>query len=177
MRAGRWCLVLYVGGDNGCWDLIVVVDDGKHLLGQYGHCRESREVIVWVLTCLLLFDPVVDFDFIDRYEHSCSVAREIIDGGIVYGDINTFIVAGLENFDNVVIVWLLGFEVDAGEFGRELGVALKFLDEALFILQVIIIPVKELFLAIWKCEGMFDVLLHVTLTPIINHLDNPIWHG
>jgi hypothetical protein len=45
------------------------------------------------------------------------------------------------------MVWLLGFKVDV-EFGRELRVALGILDEALFILQVVIIPVIELFLAI-----------------------------
>jgi hypothetical protein len=43
---------------------------------------------------------------------------------------------------------LLGFEVDAREFSRELGVAIGILDEALFILQIIIISVVELFLAI-----------------------------
>jgi hypothetical protein len=44
-----------------------------------------------------------------------------------------------------VIAWI---GVDAWEFNRELGVALEILDEALFILQVVIIPVLELFLAI-----------------------------
>ncbi len=153
------------------------MNDSRCRLGWYGHCRESGEVILWVLVCLLLFDPVVHFNIIDRHEHSCSVAREIIEGGVAYGGINTFIFAGLKHFNNVVTVWLLGFEVDAREFGRELGVALRILDEALFILQVITISVIELFLAIWKCERVFDVLLCVTSTPIINHLDNPIWHG
>jgi hypothetical protein len=124
------------------------MDDGRHCLGQYGHCKESREVIVWVLVCLLLFDPVVDFDIVNLREHSCSVARAIIEGGVAYGSIDTFIIAGLEHFDDVVMVWLLGFEVDAKEFGKELRVALGILDEALYILQVIIIPVVELFLAI-----------------------------
>ncbi len=49
-----------------------------HRLGWYGHCKESGEVIVWVLVCLLLFDPVVDFNFVDSCEHSCSVEREFI---------------------------------------------------------------------------------------------------
>jgi hypothetical protein len=124
------------------------MDDGRHCLGHYGHCRESGEVIVWVLMCLLLFDPVINFDILNRHEHSCSVAREIIKGGIAYGGIYMFIVAGLEHFDNMVMVQLLGFEVNAREFGRELGVAIRILDEALFILQVVNIPVVELFLVI-----------------------------
>jgi hypothetical protein len=124
------------------------VDDGRHCLGQYDHCRESREVIVWDLVCLLLFDPVVDFGFLDRCEHSCNVARKIMEEGVAYGGIDEFIVSGLEHFDDVVMVWLLGFKVDAGEFSRELGVALGILKEALFVLQVVIIPVIELFLAI-----------------------------
>ncbi len=97
---------------------------------------------------MLLFDSVVDFDFVDRREHSCNVTREIVKGGVAHGGTNTFIVAGLKHFDDVLIVWLLGFKVDAREFSRELGVALRILDEALFILQVVIIPVVELFLAI-----------------------------
>ena len=114
--------------------------------------------------------------FLNRAQYQVILAT-VIKGGIVYGNLDKFIIAGLERFNDVVMVWLLGFEVDAGEFGRELGVALRILDEALFILQVIIISVIELFLAIWKCERVFDVLLCVTSTPIINHLDNPIWHG
>jgi hypothetical protein len=48
----------------------------------------------------------------------------------------------------VVMVWLLGFEVDDGEFSRELGVVIGILNEGFFILQVDIIPVVELFLSI-----------------------------
>ena len=124
------------------------MDDGWHLIRWYGHCRQNKEVIVWVLVCLLLFDLVVNFDIFDCREHSCSVARDIVKGGIVYGSIDMFIIAGLKHFDDMVMVWLLEFEVDAGEFGRELGVALEILNEALFILQDLVIPVLELFLAI-----------------------------
>ncbi len=97
---------------------------------------------------MLLFDQVINFNILDCHEHSCSVAKEIIAGGVAYGSINTFIVTSLEHFNNMVMVRLLGFEVNAREFGRELRVALGILDEALFIFQVIIIPVLELFLAI-----------------------------
>jgi hypothetical protein len=52
----------------------------------------------------LLFDPGVDFDFVDRHEHSCSVARVIIKGGIAYGGVDMFILAGCEYFDDMVMV-------------------------------------------------------------------------
>jgi hypothetical protein len=98
--------------------------------------------------CIFFFDPVIEFNIVDRREHSCSVAWEIIEGDIAYGGVYTFIVTGLKHFNDVVIVWLLGFEVDARELGRELGVAIGILDDAPFILQVIITSVVELFLAI-----------------------------
>jgi hypothetical protein len=51
-----------------------------------------------------LFDPVIDFDIVDCREHSCSVAREIIEGGIAYGGINRFMVSGLEHLNELMIV-------------------------------------------------------------------------
>jgi hypothetical protein len=70
-----------------------------------------------------MFDPIVDFDFVDRRKHSCSLTREIVKQSIAYCGVDSFIFAGLEHFDNVVLVWLLRFNVDTREFGRELGVA------------------------------------------------------
>ncbi len=119
-----------------------IASGGMAIVGRAG---SSLYGSLYVCCCLIQSSNSI---FVDCREHSCSVARDIIEGGVAYGGINTFIFAGLEHIDNVVMVWLLGFKVDAGEFSRELGVAHRILDEALFILQVIIIPVLELFLAI-----------------------------
>ncbi len=49
--------------------------------------------------------------------------RDIVKQSVAYCGVDSVIIAGLKHFNNVVLVWLLRFNVDTRELGQELGVA------------------------------------------------------
>ncbi len=76
----------------------------------------GKKILVWVLVFLHDIYPVVEFNLVDCGSHSCCVMGEIIRGSIADGGIGAFVLACLDDFDNVVVTPLFQFKVDTWKF-------------------------------------------------------------
>jgi hypothetical protein len=65
------------------------------------------KIVVWILVVLHNLHPVNELNFINYGHDSWSVAREVVEGGVVGHCINAFIFAGLNDLNNLVVARFL----------------------------------------------------------------------
>ncbi len=129
---------------------------------------ERVGIIFWELECV---------NFVDSGGHSCILLGEVIEGCIALHSVGTFVFAFFDNFNHLVVLRLLRFKVDTGEFGRDIGMCNIQFDKSLVVFEVIIIPVVLLSFAVEKFKGLCFVFFLVASASVVNNFDDPIRHG
>jgi hypothetical protein len=102
---------------------------------------------------------------------------EVIKGCIALRSIYTFVFTAVNDFDNVVVVWLLRFKVDTRKFGGDVRMGNIQIDKALGIFEIVVLPVVLLPCAIEEFKGFHLVFLLVASSPIFDGFDDPVRHG
>jgi hypothetical protein len=87
-----------------------------------------------------------------------------------------FVFTLVNNFDHLVVLRLLQFKVNIGEFGGNIGVGNIQFDESHVVFEVIIFPVVLLLFTVEKFKGLCIVFLLVASAPTVNNFDHPIRH-
>ncbi len=115
--------------------------------------------------------------FVNGSRHFCSLVGEVIKGCIALHSIHTFVFAVVDDFDNVVMVWLLQFKVNTGKYGRDVGMGNVRLNKALGVFKIVIVPAVLLPFAIEEFKGHCLFFLLVVSSTIFDNFDNPVRYG
>jgi hypothetical protein len=129
---------------------------------------ERVGVIFWELECA---------NFVNGGGHSCILLGEVIKGCILLRSVDTFFFAFFDNFNHLVVLRLLRFKVNTGEFGVDIGMCNIQFNESLIVFEVIIVPVVLLSFAVEKFKGLCLVFSFVVSAPVVDDFDDPIRHG
>ncbi len=125
--------------------------------------------MVLIFVILHNFHPVINLDFINHGCHSWSVAREVVNGGIVGRRINAFVFAGLNDLNNVVVVRLLQLQVNTQKFSEDAGAGIGVgFDEAFIVVEIVFVPIVYLPFAIEEYEGTRFILLCMASSPVVD---------
>jgi hypothetical protein len=107
---------LNIGGFFIINRLLVVVIHHQYQRDEEG--RQGVQLVKWVG---VIFRKLKCIYFINSIRHSCSLVGEVIEGCIALRSICTSVFAAINDFDNVVMVWMFRFKVNTGKFGRDVG--------------------------------------------------------
>ena len=76
----------------------------------------AGEVVVDVFIFPAVGLVLPDFNLVGCDRHSCRLAWEVVQGCVLLGGVDAFVVALFDDFDNLVVVGLFGLQVYAQKF-------------------------------------------------------------
>ncbi len=88
---------------------------------QYQRDKEGGQGVQLVKWAVVVFRELECVYFVNGSRHFCSLVGEVIKGCIALHSIYTLVFTVVNDFNDVVVVWLLRLKVDTGKFCRDVG--------------------------------------------------------